>query len=426
MGEVYRARDTDLSRDVALKILTPAVAHDPERLMRFSREAQVLASLNHPNIAHIYGLAARADSPDDRALVMELVEGQTLADRLKQGPLSIDDAVAVAMQIADALEAAHALGIIHRDLKPANIKVRPDGTVKVLDFGLAKALDPAAADSAAAMVSTVTSPALTERGVILGTAAYMSPEQAAGRPLDRRTDVWSFGVVLFESLTGRRLFGGEDVANVLASVLKSEPDWTTLPATTPPSIHRLLRRCLQKDRRKRLADISDARLELQDAGATEVATPVSSRRSWWPVVLAFVTGAAIVGLWFGMTRSSRSPAAAPSVRFTFEPAPAAPLNLRNIWRPVAISPDGRQIAYIAGGGGSGGPLMLRSLDELEAHQVPGVPQARDPFFSPDGASIGYLDVGLRRVSTSGGASALIVEEDFSVRGATWADDESVI
>jgi serine/threonine-protein kinase len=425
MGEVYRARDTDLSRDVALKIVTPAVAHDPERLMRFTREAQVLASLNHPNIAHIYGLAARADSPGDRALVMELVEGQTLADRLKQGPLSMDDAVAVAMQMADALEAAHALGIIHRDLKPANIKIRPDGTVKVLDFGLAKALDPSASDPAAAMLSTVTSPALTERGVILGTAAYMSPEQAAGRPLDRRTDIWSFGVVLFELLTAKRLFHGEDVANVLAAVLKSEPDWTTLPVTTPPSIRRLLRRCLQKDRRKRLADISDARLELQDAGTTEPAAPVPSRWSWWPIALAFATGALIVGLWFGATRSAGSPAA-PSMRFALQRPADAPLTLRSIWRSVAISPDGRQIAYIAGDDGSGGPLMLQSLDDLEAHQVPGVKQGAGPFFSPDGTSIGYRGDGLQRVSLSGGTPALIVEGTFSPRGATWADDGSVI
>ena len=262
MGEVYRARDTKLNRDVAIKVLLPAVANDPDRLARFSREAQVLASLNHPNIAAIYGLE---DAGDVRALVMELVEGPTLADRIAQGAIPLADALPIATQIAEALEAAHEQGIIHRDLKPANIKVRSDGTVKVLDFGLAKAMDPAGASNANAMNSPTLSMHATQAGLILGTAAYMSPEQAAGKAVDKRSDLWAFGVVLLEMLTGRQVFGGETVSHVLAAVLKDDPDWTSLPANTPAPIRKLLRRCLEKDRKKRLDSAAAARLEIDDA-----------------------------------------------------------------------------------------------------------------------------------------------------------------
>src|SRR5216683_4882383 len=245
MGEVYRARDTTLNRDVAIKVLPESFASDPDRLARFQREAQVLASLNHPHIAHIYGLEKSAGM---HALVMELVEGPTLADRIAQGPISLDEALPIAKQIAEALESAHELGIIHRDLKPANIKVRDDGTVKVLDFGLAKALDPTPASSPSVTNSpTITTPAMTQAGMILGTAAYMSPEQAKGRPADKRSDLWAFGCVLYEMLTGTRPFDGEDVTDVMVAVLSKEPDWMALPAGTPVPICRLLRRCLEKD-----------------------------------------------------------------------------------------------------------------------------------------------------------------------------------
>ena len=266
MGEVYRARDTKLNRDVAIKVLLPAVANDPDRLARFGREAQVLASLNHPNIAGIYGLE---DGVGVRALVMELVEGPTLADQIARGPIPLDEALPIARQIAEALEAAHDHGIIHRDLKPANIKVRADGTVKVLDFGLAKAIETGSGLRAPGAADLANSPTLsihaTEAGLILGTAAYMSPEQAAGKPVDKRSDLWAFGVVLLEMLTGHQVFKGETVSHVIAAVLKDEPDWSGLPNNTPASIHRLLRRCLEKDRKRRLDSASAVRIEIDDA-----------------------------------------------------------------------------------------------------------------------------------------------------------------
>ena len=250
MGEVYRARDGKLTRDVALKILPPLFARDPERLARFTREANLLATLNHPNIAAIYGFEPSEHSP---ALVLEMVEGPTLADRIERGPIPLEDALPIARQIAEALEAAHAQGIVHRDLKPANIKVRDDGTVKVLDFGLAKAMAVDSAPGVVAASPTITSPAATAMGTIMGTAAYMSPEQARGRAVDKRSDIWAFGAVLYEMLTGRRAFDGEDVSDTLANILKREPDWSALPPGTPPAIERVLRRCLTRDPRFRTA-----------------------------------------------------------------------------------------------------------------------------------------------------------------------------
>ena len=306
MGEVYRARDTKLQRDVAIKVLPESFANDPDRLARFQREAQVLASLNHPNIGGIHGFE---ESGGVRALVMELVEGEDLSTRIARGPIPIDEALPIAKQIAEALEAAHEQGIIHRDLKPANIKVRGDGTVKVLDFGLAKAIDPLSSSAAAAALAnspTITSPAaLTGAGVLLGTAAYMSPEQAKGRAADRRSDIWAFGVVLFEMLTGRRAIQSENVPEALAFILTREPDWSTLPADTPPLIRRLLRRCLEKDRKRRLADIADARLEIDDALSGQhtdapVAASVSRTRErlTWAAALLLVglTAAAMVAM----------------------------------------------------------------------------------------------------------------------------------
>jgi serine/threonine protein kinase len=269
MGEVYRATDTSLRRSVAIKVLPDSVVGDTERLARFQREAEVLAAFNHPNIAAIYGLER---STATTALVMELVEGTTLADRIDQGAVPVDEALSIAKQIADALEAAHEQNIIHRDLKPANIKVRPDGTVKVLDFGLAKAMEPTGAISPSLSASpTITTPAMTQAGMILGTAAYMSPEQARGKPVDKRADIWAFGAVLFEMLTGKRAFPGEDITDTLAAVVRAEPDWSALPADLPSALSAYLRRCLQKDPRQRVQAIGDVRLAL--TGAFETALP---------------------------------------------------------------------------------------------------------------------------------------------------------
>ena len=282
MGEVYRATDTKLKRDVAVKVLPSALAADPERLARFQREAEVLASLNHPNIAAIYGLE---EADRTKALVMELVEGPTLADRIAQGAIPVDEALPMAKQIAEALEAAHEQGIIHRDLKPANIKLRPDGVVKVLDFGLAKALEPTGAMSPEmSQAPTITTPAMTQAGMILGTAAYMSPEQAKGKTVDKRSDVWAFGAVLYEMLTGQRAFGGEDISETLADVMRVEPAWQTLPERLSPSLTTFVRRCLQKDPGQRLGDIHDMRLALEGAfetGVTVEATEVTSAARRW-------------------------------------------------------------------------------------------------------------------------------------------------
>ena len=273
MGEVYRARDTKLGRSVALKVLPDLFASDPERLARFTREAQVLAALNHPNIAAIYGL-------EGEALVMELVEGDDLSVLIARGPMMLADALAVARQIADAIEAAHEQGIIHRDLKPGNVKVRADGTVKVLDFGLAKALDP---NASSATSDTHNSPTLTARatqmGMIIGTAAYMSPEQARGKAVDRRADVWAFGAIVYEMLTGTRAFEGDDVSVTLASVIKDDPRWTALPGDLPPALTRLLRRCLEKDPKRRLSAIGDARLELEESAIPGLEAPAAASRS---------------------------------------------------------------------------------------------------------------------------------------------------
>ena len=359
MGEVYRATDTNLKRTVAIKVLPEAVATDGERLARFQREAEVLARLNHPNIAAIYGLEK---SDGTAALVMELVEGPTLADRIAQGPIPIDEALPIAKQIAEALEAAHEQGIIHRDLKPANIKVRPDGTVKVLDFGLAKALEPAAAAHRASRQSpTITSPAMmTGVGVILGTAAYMAPEQAKGRAADKRSDIWAFGCVLYEMLTGKRPFDGEDVSDTLANVLKIDPDWSALPSEIPPAIRTLLQSCLTKDRRRRVADISTALFVLEKAAS--LAAPVSvaplPRRLLWrrlvtPVAAALVTSSVVgAGLWF----ATRAPEAVPPrlSRLQVTLSGTAALTINGADRDLAITPDGSRLIYVGNRGTPGG------------------------------------------------------------------------
>ena len=307
MGQVYRARDTKLNRDVALKVLPDTFASDAERLARFTREAQTLASLNHPNIAHIHGLE---ESDGVRALVMELVEGEDLSQRLARGAIPLDEALPIARQIAEALEAAHEQGIIHRDLKPANIKVRPDGTVKVLDFGLAKATEPTPGSLPSMSISpTITTPAMTQSGMILGTSAYMSPEQARGRLVDKRTDVWAFGAVLYEMLTGARAFDGEDTTEVIAAVVKTTPNWSALPVDTPRPIVTLIQRSLEKDRKSRVGDIAAARFLLADHATLGIA-PVAAqpgslpRAAWartlaWAVAGVTTTAAAVTGLLLG-------------------------------------------------------------------------------------------------------------------------------
>jgi eukaryotic-like serine/threonine-protein kinase len=446
MGEVYRARDTKLGREVALKILPASFARDTDRVRRFEREARVLAALNHPNIATIHGLE---EADNVLALVMELVEGETLAERIAQGTrhqlqspshkgLPIDQALAIATQIAAALDAAHEKGIVHRDLKPANIKITPAGTVKVLDFGLAKV---ASGDGAEAQAPTLTMGG-THEGVILGTAAYMSPEQASGNPVDRRSDLWSFGVVLLEMLTGRRVFDGETVSHVLAAVLTKDPDWTALPAKTPASIRTLLRRCLEKDRKRRMPDAAAARLEIEDAlggtGATEAAVghprldeAVATARA--PVrrvmrvrvVLASAT-ALVVGLALaggGVWLATR-PAPPQVVQTTIATTPATALTITAVDRDVAITPDGARLVYLGNGGRT---LFVRALDTLEPMALyTGVPRA--PFISPDGEWVGFMETGiLKKVAITGGPAVTIAPAQGSgLRAAVWLPDDTVV
>src|SRR5262245_53244234 len=405
MGEVYRATDTRLKRQVALKILPASLATDPDRLARFEREAEVLASLNHPNIAAIHGLE---ESDGVKALVMELVEGATLADRIAQGAIPLAEALPIAKQIAEALEAAHEQGVIHRDLKPANIKVRPDGTVKVLDFGLAKALQPAGVGAATSlsMSPTIASPAVTAAGIILGTAAYMSPEQARGADVDRRADLWAFGVVLYEMLTGRRLFDSVTVSDTVAHVLMKEPDWSALPTNIPPLIRSLLRRCLEKDRKRRLDSASVVRLEVEEAStaapvANAAAGPTAAedrrKRLLWMTACAVAIFVA-------------SALAVPAVRHLRETPRPIPVETRtDIVTPptdqpsnFALSPDGQKIVFVASGDG-GSHLWLRSLSTTMAHPLTGTDGARYPFWAPNSRSIGFFAAGaLKRLDVDDG------------------------
>jgi serine/threonine-protein kinase len=413
MGEVYRGRDTKLGRDVALKVLPEAFAADPERVARMHREAQVLAALNHPNIAAIYGFE---DSGDVHALVLEFVDGETLADRIAHGPIPVDEVLPLAKQIAEALEAAHEQGIIHRDLKPANIKVRPDGTLKVLDFGLAKLAEPSAVaptnPSPLSMSPTITSPALISAvGVLLGTAAYMSPEQAKGKPADKRSDIWAFGCVLFEMLTGKRAFGGDDVSDALAAVIRAEPDWTGLPPNTPTSIRRLLRRCLDKERKRRLESAADGRLDVEDALAAPIDETISggtARRRHVPVAVVSTLAGALVSF-FATWILTRPVPAAPSIPTRFEIIPTAELSLRSGNRNVAISPDGTRIAYVGSASATGTRrLVVRPLNALGAVPLLGTEGATSPFFSADGRWLAFFqDNELRKISIAGGVPSTI-------------------
>jgi serine/threonine protein kinase len=388
MGQVYRAHDTKLNRDVALKVLSDLFASDPDRLARFTREAQTLASLNHPNIAHIHGLE---ESNGVRALVMELVEGEDLSQRIARGALPLDDALPIARQIAEALEAAHEQGIIHRDLKPANVKVRSDGMVKVLDFGLAKAMESAGAASPNVSQSpTITTPAMTQAGMILGTAAYMSPEQARGRAVDKRSDVWAFGCVLYEMFTGKRAFSGEDVSETLAAVLRGEPDWTALPRETPAPIRRLLRRCLTKDAKGRIGDASIARIEIDEVengphidGEVVQNTSRHRERIAWVSALALVTLMAAAGALVWLHAFAPSVPLPPEMRLEIlTPSTPDPISF-------AISPDGRRLVFAASGDGQP-RLWLRPLEAVIAQPLAGTEGAAYPFWSPDVRRSGFL------------------------------------
>jgi len=410
MGEVYRARDTKLNRDVAIKVLLPAVANDADRLARFRREAQVLASLNHPNIAHIHGLE---EANGVTALILELVDGEDLAQRIARGPIPVDEALPIARQIAEALAAAHDHGIIHRDLKPANVKVRPDGTVKVLDFGLAKAIETGTGNREPRSADPMNSPTLsnhaTQAGIILGTAAYMSPEQAAGKTVDKRTDLWAFGVVLMEMLTGRQVFKGETVSHIIAAVLKDDPDWTALPSSTPASVRTLLRRCLEKDRKRRLADASDARLEIEDAivgSEVAIVTAGSSVASRWALAIAATVAALSIGTAMWLVRSSSGPASATEVvRFSIHDTDDVIISRGE--HEMALSPDGRLLAFVGFGDG-GARIWLRALGESQARPLPGTEGAAALCWSPDGRSVAFSALGqIKTLAVAGGAPRTI-------------------
>lgn len=425
MGEVYRARDTQLGRDVALKVLPELFARDSDRMARFGREAKVLAALDHPNIASIYGLE---DAGGTRALVMQLVEGPTLAERIARGPMPVVEVMAITAQIADALEYAHEKGIIHRDLKPANVKVAENDTIKILDFGLAKAVraHPATTDTEK---GTTAGPMATEQGAWFGTPAYMPPEQARAQPVDRRADIWAFGCMLYEMLTGKIAFAGDTTTDTLAAVIRGEPDWSLLPAETPPGLRALLQRCLQKDARQRLRDIGDARVALEDLSAgksPEADSPLPVRvprlgRSALAVGLAMLT-IGVVATWILKPSPETS---RPVVRFTVDLPPGQHLAPTGI-SALALSADGAQLAYVATAqGGGGGQIFVRAMDSGETRPIPGTDGATNPAFSRDGQWLAFFAGGkLKKVLASGGVAQPLA--DARAGGASWGSRGTIV
>jgi eukaryotic-like serine/threonine-protein kinase len=429
MGEVYRATDTKLKREVAIKVLPEAVGQDPERLARFEREAQILGSLNHPHIAAIHGIE---ESTPVKALVMELVDGGTLQDRLDSGPIPVEEALPIARQIADALEAAHEKGIVHRDLKPANVKITPEGVVKVLDFGLARALDPAESTSSPDLSHspTITHQA-TAAGVILGTAAYMSPEQARGGRVDKRADIWAFGVVLWEMLAGKRLFQGETVSDTLAAVLKTEVDFSALPKATPPAVLQLLHRCLERNPKNRLRDIGEARITIDEvlAGPGEEAPAFAAPRgvrSRWQTALPWLLAVGLGALW--LLRYERAPAGAavPTRALEFSLPPGG---LLTDDPSLAFAPDGSAIAFTALDAAGRPRLWLRHLDRFDAAPLNGTENASYPFWSPDSRSIGFFrdtDETMDRYDLATAAVEVITKVQYGGRGAAWGADGTIL
>jgi serine/threonine protein kinase len=427
MGEVYKARDSKLGREVAIKVLPEAFAENKERLARFEREARLLASLNHPNIATLFDLQ---ESDGVHFLVLEYVPGETLAERIKRGPIPVDDALPLFKQIAEGLEAAHEKGIIHRDLKPANIKVTPEEKVKVLDFGLAKALVGERPVQDLSESPTIAREA-TDEGVLLGTAAYMSPEQARGKAVDRRTDIWAFGCVLYEALTGRKAFYGETVSDTLVSILEHEPDWPALPDTMPASVQDLLHRCLRKDVNRRFRDVWDVRVEIEEVstgpsarpasrqfrGTTQHARAISWKAAGLAAVLLSITAALTVWIFLG----SRTPKQAKPTHLIVNVLPTGQFT-SGPGHMLALSPDGARLVYVLSYGGES-RLFLRTLDRLQADPIPGTEGAHHPFFSPDSQWIGFFSEGkLKKVSLTGGAPYTVCEAGSVPRGASWASD----
>ena len=425
MGEVYQARDRRLGRDVAIKVLPDAFAADAERLARFRREAQVLAALNHPHVAAIYGLE---ESGGIEALVLELVPGETVADRLARGRLPVDEALDIARQVAEALEAAHERGIVHRDLKPANVKLTPEAKVKVLDFGLAKALAGDASSPDASNSPTLTAQA-TAAGIVVGTAAYMSPEQARGKSVDKRADIWAWGCLLYEMLTGRRAFEGETVSDTLASVLRAEIDWAALPDETPASVRRVLKRCLDRDVRTRFHDIADARIEMEEkdaAAPARSASPSPSRSqptsARWRGAALFAAGAVLAA---GLILLARRPAPRP------EPVRRFALSGLNLLvdrgQSLALSPDGNTLVFRGRGDDGFERLYLRALDSLELRALPGTELGMHPFFSPDGEWVGFFAAGkLKKLALAGGTPQVICHAGSVPGGGTWLPDGTII